>query len=68
MQRINNSDIVQGKPLSFNCYASSGILLLRRGRIISSEKQIAAPIERGPFMSGGETEAAPAATSRHKEN
>lgn len=58
MQRINSSDIVQGKPLTFNCYDRGGVLLLRRGQIIGSEKQLAALIERGLFMSAAGADAA----------
>lgn len=61
MQTINCGDIVQGKPLVFNCYDASGVLLLRRGQVIASERQIAALVARGLFKS------APAAAATRAE-
>ncbi len=64
---INCGDIVQGKPLVFNCYDSNGVLLLRRGQVIGSEKQIAALVARGLFRSDTAPEAARAEPAREQK-
>ncbi|MDP2794946.1 MAG: HD domain-containing phosphohydrolase [Sulfurisoma sp.] len=49
MARINGANIVVGQPLAFDCYDSKGNLLLQRGQMIGSEKQLDALVERGLF-------------------
>lgn len=67
MQRINSDSIVQGKPLPFNCYDDGGVLLLRRGQIIESQKQIESLIRRGLFMSAAPQEPAHAEPPREQK-
>ena len=49
--KLKNGDIVIGKPVSWNCYDKDGILLLRKGQIIESGKQLETLLNRGLFHS-----------------
>lgn len=49
MSKINRGDIVVGQPLAFDCYDSKGSLLLQRGQMILSAKQVDTLLERGLF-------------------
>ena len=51
MYRIKEQDLRVGEPLTFDCYDISGILLLKKGIIINSQRQLDALIERGLFAS-----------------
>lgn len=53
MSKINRDDIVVGQPLAFDCYDKQGSLLLQRGQMIHSLKQVEALVERGLFSQGG---------------
>jgi HD-GYP domain-containing protein (c-di-GMP phosphodiesterase class II) len=53
MSRVKLSDIRVGEPLPFDCYDESGVLLLRRGVTIASERQLEGLIERGLYSEGG---------------
>lgn len=58
MPRVGCGDIVLGRPLSFDCYDAAGTLLLRRGQVIASQKQLGALIERGLFTQVAEVKPA----------
>ena len=52
MKRVKQSDIVIGKPLSFDCYDQANNLLLKRGTVLTSDRQLAILIERGLYSDG----------------
>jgi len=49
MIRIRIDDLQVGKPLPWDCYDALGVLLLRKGVVIASQRQLEAVIERGLF-------------------
>ncbi len=50
MLRINLSDIKVGEPIAWDCFDAAGTLLLRKGVIVSSERQIEGLVTRGLFV------------------
>jgi len=49
-RRVGVADIVVGEPLKWNAYGTDGKLLLRKGYIIESERQVAGLLERGLYI------------------
>lgn len=49
MKRVLISSLEVGVPLPFDCYETSGVLLLRRGNLISNQKQLDFLVERGLY-------------------
>ena len=49
MIQIKSEDLQVGKPLPWDCYDAAGILLLRKGVVIASQRQLDSVIERGLF-------------------
>jgi len=47
--RIKSEDLQVGKPLPWDCYDAGGVLLLRKGVVIASQRQLDGVIERGLF-------------------
>lgn len=47
--KVKDEDIVIGEPIPWNCYDKNGILLLRKGQIIESNKQLETLLNRGLF-------------------
>lgn len=61
MIRIQSEELDVGKPLPWDCYDAVGLLLLRKGVIIASQRQLDSLIERGLFADqAGAKSAAPA--------
>lgn len=50
MHRISERDIQVGKPLPWDCFDAAGALLLKRGVVVCSERQVLGLIERGLFI------------------
>lgn len=50
MIRIKGGEIRVGQPLPWDCYDQGGVLLLRRGTVVSSERQLETLMERGLFV------------------
>lgn len=50
MLRIKDGDIGVGQPLPWDCYDPHGVLLLRRGTVVGSERQLEGLISRGLFV------------------
>jgi len=50
MLRIKGDDIKIGQPLPWDCFDTHGVLLLRRGTVVSSDRQLEGLIERGLFV------------------
>jgi HD-GYP domain-containing protein (c-di-GMP phosphodiesterase class II) len=50
MLRISASDVKVGQPLTWDCYDTHGVLLLRRGSVVSSDRQLEGLISRGLFV------------------
>ncbi len=50
MQRIKGEDIQFGQPLPWDCFDKHGLLLLRKGTMVNSNKQVQGLIERGLFI------------------
>ncbi len=55
MKRIRPGEITVGEALCFDCYDASGLLLLKKGLLIASEKQFGALLERGLYQSEAAT-------------
>ncbi len=53
MDRIKLNDIRVGEPLPYDCYDAGGHLLLKKGAIIASERQLEGLIERGLYSGEG---------------
>ncbi len=51
MNRLSASDIRVGEPIQWDCYDAAGTLLLRKGVLVASERQIEGLIARGLFVS-----------------
>ncbi|MBI5057640.1 MAG: HD domain-containing protein [Nitrospirae bacterium] len=51
---VKNGDITVGKPIPWNAFDKSGILLLRKGQIIESARQLETLINRGLFHLEGQ--------------
>ncbi len=49
MRRLKRADILLGRPLPFSVYDAKGVLLLRRGFVVTIEEQIDRLINRGLF-------------------
>lgn len=49
MKRVSSNSLRVGEPLPFNCYDVSGILLLRGGQLISTQRQLDFLLERGLY-------------------
>ena len=56
MNRLKRADIQLGRPLPFSVYDAKGVLLLRRGFVITIEEQVDRLIDRGLFA-GDDTSA-----------
>lgn len=50
MNRLSASDIRVGEPILWDCYDAAGTLLLRKGVLVASERQIEGLISRGLFI------------------
>lgn len=50
MLRIKDGDICIGQPLPWDCYDPNGVLLLRRGTVVGSNRQLEGLISRGLFV------------------
>lgn len=50
MNRLSAADIRVGEPIQWDCYDAAGILLLRKGVLVASERQIEGLIARGLFI------------------
>lgn len=48
--RIQDGEILVGEPLPWSVVSGDGVLLLRRGLVISSQRQIDALVERGAYQ------------------
>ena len=59
MQRIHESDIQLGQPLPWDCFDQHSLLLLRKGVVVNSKKQVQGLIERGLFIEQTPEEAPP---------
>ena len=55
---ISSSDIVVGVPLKWDAFDADGKLLLRKGQIVQSERQLASLIEQGLFTNAASHQAA----------
>lgn len=55
MRRILPGTLEVGKPLQFDYFDASGTLLLRRGNVLQSQKQLEGLIERGLFEKAKES-------------
>lgn len=49
-KRVNTGDIIIGRPLSHDVYDAEGVLLLQRGQILESQKQIDTLLARGLYF------------------
>lgn len=47
--KVKDVDIIVGEPISWNCFDKDGILLLRKGQIIESRRQLETLLNRGLF-------------------
>lgn len=59
MNRLGLDDIQIGKPLPWDCFDKSGALLLRKGVVVSSARQIEGLLTRGLYVTVRTTEAPP---------
>lgn len=50
MNRLSISDLPIGEPIQWDCFDVAGTLLLRKGIVVTSARQIAELIERGLFV------------------
>ncbi len=50
MNRLSAADIRVGEPIQWDCYDAAGTLLLRKGVLVASERQIEGLIARGLFV------------------
>jgi HD-GYP domain-containing protein (c-di-GMP phosphodiesterase class II) len=50
VHRITEADVRLGQPLSWDCYDGAGVLLLKKGVVVSSERQLEGLITRGLFV------------------
>ena len=48
-----------GQPIKFDCYDERGVLLLKKGLVIESERALAYMIERGLYAGAEQSQAAP---------
>jgi HD-GYP domain-containing protein (c-di-GMP phosphodiesterase class II) len=55
-QRITLQDLKVGEPLPWNAYSRDGVLLLRKGQSVASEKGLERLIEEGLFFKADESE------------
>jgi HD-GYP domain-containing protein (c-di-GMP phosphodiesterase class II) len=59
VNRLSLDDIQIGKPLPWDCFDKTGALLLRKGVVVSSTRQIEGLMTRGLYVTGRPSEAAP---------
>jgi HD-GYP domain-containing protein (c-di-GMP phosphodiesterase class II) len=64
--QLKAEDIIIGAPISWDCFDKAGILLLRKGQIIESSKQLAMLVSRGLFHSGNLSDEQTDASGVHK--
>ncbi|MDQ5878892.1 MAG: hypothetical protein QG638_1626, partial [Pseudomonadota bacterium] len=55
-QRITLQDLKVGEPLPWNAYSHDGVLLLRKGQSVASQKGLERLIEEGLFFKADESE------------
>ncbi len=60
MRRIKEDDIQLGHPLPWDCFDQHGLLLLRKGAVVNSQKQVRGLVERGLFIDHTPQEEPPA--------
>ncbi len=53
---LKDGDILVGVPLLWNAFDNDGVLLLRKGQVVESEKQLATLLERGLHVNKHEIE------------
>lgn len=58
MNRLSLEDIQVGKPLPWDCFDKAGQLLLRKGVVVSSTRQIEGLLSRGLYVTGRPSETA----------
>lgn len=49
LHKLNSSDLHVNEPAKWDCFDADGILLLKRGKVISSQRQLDELIEHGLF-------------------
>lgn len=49
MKQLNSSQILVGQPVPYDCYDGHGNLLLKKGLIVATQKQVDFLLERGLF-------------------
>ena len=49
-KRLNAGDIIIGRPLSHDVYDAEGVLLLQRGQLLESQKQLDTLLDRGLYF------------------
>lgn len=55
-RRLSIADIIIGEPLPWDVYGAGNKLLLRRGQVVTSNKQAEDLVERGLFIDAGQAE------------
>lgn len=50
MHRITESDIRLGQPLPWDCFDAAGVLLLKKGVVVTSMRQLEGLVSRGLFV------------------
>lgn len=53
MNKLNASHILVGQPVPYDCYDGNGVLLLKKGLIVSTQRQVDFLLERGLFVQPG---------------
>ena len=67
MNKLTGSHILVGKPVPYDCYDGQGNLLLKKGLIVGTQKQVDFLLERGLFgLPGTVPVTAPGAADREK--
>lgn len=61
MRKLNGSQIQVGKPIPFDCHDANGQLLLKKGLVVDSQKQVDFLLERGLY---GQAEAGAGSDAR----
>jgi HD-GYP domain-containing protein (c-di-GMP phosphodiesterase class II) len=59
MGQVTSTDVQVGRPLPFNAFDKNGKLLLKKGTVIKSQKQLDALLSRGLFSRDNEQEDLP---------
>lgn len=61
MRKLSLRDLEMGEPLAWDVFDDSGVLLLRKGYVVESERQMHGLVDRGLFIIADGGNAAPAA-------